>query len=1161
MKKIYLFIGLALSMLAVGCSNDGPSDNPDGPVGGNDVTVQVTATIADEGLVWSEGTTVAVNGFESSAIAGGEAAATFEIKNVAAPLKVVAPFAAYGAGDVVTVPDTQSYVAGGYDAAAFVLYGYTGDLLETEEEHEFTAAVEMHAACGIINLPMTIASGAATIKTIALTAADSGKDVIAGEWKIDFAAGTSTVEKGFDTIVLDCGEAGVALGASAVDFRFVVTAAVYAKGFIVEATDTENHKFVFDYTDALTVDAGVETALEPLAFEVIEKEDATLNITIAEPAITWVAGDEVVVNGVLSSAVADADAGKSTASFDLKSVAHPYTVLYPRDLYTTSGRLRFYDEQRLLKNEFDREALAMVGYSFDSEVTLHNVCGLIKIPVWNNFEGENITLEKICIKSNDGSALAGKYNINYRNATLSQVSAVDTMTLVPEEGSKGIEIPIGEKIYVYAVVPEGKFPAGLTIDVYTDVENQMGIACTPAGGLNVTRGVETEIDTVEYTDVKIESITTAAELIEFAKAVNSGRYKKFINDAGEVVLGADIDMSGAEWVEITGLDNAGFDGIFNGQGFAIKNWTAADGISLFPKLAATGIVKNIVLDASCALKLPQTLNGDYGFIVKSNYGIVSGCINNAAVVLNDGAFGTGNTGIMVGYSYANSRVENCTNNGNLTINAAGSTVGTNYIGTVNGRMASSADDFTEIYGCTNNGSLTINITDDKTAKNFYIGGVTGSSNSYTKTTNCTNTGDIAFNTLSSGAALIIGGVTPYSAGDINGCSNSGAITVTSDTKIKGTLVGGVAGYLNGAVAGCENSGNITVTAQSFAGRNTVGSLDGKKATSTVCNGIGGIIGQTYNSDGSPFSMDNCKNSGNIKVLYTKPEDHSLAKVGRFVFGGLVGDAWGPVSNSDNTGSLNIAMSADSGSFTGSNAGATMYVGGIAGCNYFSTTQSELNITNCNNSGNIYMRSDNTETTNHTCGGIVGWPGKESGCTAVTKDCTNTGNVTVEGNAKIRTGGIQGGSGRIENCVNRGAITGNCGNASAIGGIAGFHSNSYQMTNCENYGDIVSKKIDVYAAGLIGQFGNVDNSLTTGCKVKCTVQGEEGGCVGMLVASFNGVTKVINIGTENSPCQVAGSLVIGSTVTTITAEQLTKEYMFGAGANRDTNHSCYVTLLE
>lgn len=150
---------------------------------------------------------------------------------------------------------------------------------------------------------------------------------------------------------------------------------------------------------------------------------------------------------------------------------------------------------------------------------------------------------------------------------------------------------------------------------------------------------------------------------------------------------------------------------------------------------------------------------------------------------------------------------------------------------------------------------------------------------------------------------------------------------------------------------------------------------------------------------------------------------------------------------------------------------------------------------------------------------------------------------------------------MENSINEGTITANCADASVIGGIAGFHSNSYQMSNCENYGDIVSPEAGIYAAGLIGQFGNADNTGTTGCKVNCKVQGVEGGCLGMLVGSFNGTSKAISIGSESAPCEVAGTLTIGSVSTVITDAELTKEYMFGAGANRDTNHNLFVTLLQ
>ena len=74
MKKVYLFIGLALSMLAVGCSSDstGSNDTPVVPEG--DVTVTVNATLAHEGLVWHEGDVVSINGASATVANEGKTA-------------------------------------------------------------------------------------------------------------------------------------------------------------------------------------------------------------------------------------------------------------------------------------------------------------------------------------------------------------------------------------------------------------------------------------------------------------------------------------------------------------------------------------------------------------------------------------------------------------------------------------------------------------------------------------------------------------------------------------------------------------------------------------------------------------------------------------------------------------------------------------------------------------------------------------------------------------------------------------------------------------------------------------------------------------------------------------------------------------------------------
>lgn len=1012
MKKIYLFIGLTLSMLAGGCSKDDSNDQPVVPGGEDDVTVQVTATIAEEGLLWSEGATLAINGVESSALAaGGEAAATFEVKNVSAPLKVVAPFKAYDAGDIVTIPDTQKYVAGGYDAEAFVMYGYAEKLVETGESDEdkvVTAEVEMHAACGIVKLPVVLAEGSAVINSISLTAAD--EEAVAGSWKFDFTKGSATVETAFSTVALDCGETGVALGASAVDFSFVIPAAAYAKGVIIEAGTTDGHKFVCDYTDALTVVAGAETALETMNFEIVEKADATLNITIAEPGIKWAAGDEVVVNGVLSSALAAENAGESTASFDLKSVAYPYTVLYPRELYTTSGRLRFYDEQRLLKNEFDREALAMVGYSFDSEVTLHNVCGLIKIPITNNYENDVVTLQKVCLTSNDGSPLAGKYNINYRNATLSLVSAVDTMTLVPEEGSNGLVIPVGETVYVYAVIPEGRFPQGLTLDVYTDVSNQTGIACTPAGGLNVTRGVETELETVEYTDVKIEAVTTADEFAALVSAINKGRTDRFKNAAGEIVLANDIDLAGVALEQITGLDGAGFVDVFNGQGFALKNIEApATLIS-----ASSGTIKNVVLEG-CTL--PNFVGTNSGAI--DNVTVRTCALSSSLINTNSGTVG-------------NVSVESCALGGSLiNSNAAESTVSNVIL----------------------DASTTVSFDAPTAAANigFVVGTNAGTVEKCTSSVVYTET----IKSLPA-AACNFGGVVGLSTGLVTDCEFTGKfeMRVEAPTSSQRHAFGGVVGRINGKsdvimVQNCKNSGSVIMN-----------------YVTAVYVYTGGVVGGTPSAKNAPGNygiVDNCENTGNVGMIYDNGGSGAYPNLG-----GVCGYIEGYIQNCTNRGEVSIELKHATNTWTSVKQGgvAGVVTRGADNCHNYGT----LTVVSGQFAGGTAGANGAGNSSWACWAGVIAAAGPvTSSNDVVFKNCTNNTEInltlgTITGTPQFAVGGVFGTlTGSAENCVNNRNVS--LATACFIpraGGVAA--ATNCNMTDCSNVGNIKVDDTGVYSAG-------------------------------------------------------------------------------------------------
>lgn len=1161
MKKVYLLISLMLSALAVGCNTNDPVDEtPVGPGTSGKTVVTVNATLPSD-LVWVAGDKVAINGLESNAVSeegAGKASYAFSATDVEAPIVVVAPFEILTGLNEVTLPASQQFVADSFDRTAYAMAGIAPQAVPVSEEDEknLVADVDLTPVVGVVTLPLTLDSATAeapvAIKNISVTALSGA--ALNGVWNAE--AKTNTDEAGvvtYDveltgvtntaTTVLNCDE-GVEINSSAPTyFSLVVPAGVYTGGFEVVITDTQDHNFVLTLAEDVAVERGVNLELTPSLFTVIEKAPATLTVKIGEAGINWVEGDAVVCNNSLSTNTVDAAAaGTQTAQFNFEAVAYPYSVFYPAEYYTTSGSLRFHDAQPIVKNEVNHSLMAMAGYSSTNEVTLNNLCGIVSIPITNKYEGETIVLDKVEVRTSEGDPIAGKYHINYRTNALTSVAGKSAIVLNPNEGE--FTIAPEETATVNFVVPKGSIRNGLYVNIYSSVGLLENHRIFPTG-LTVRGGETASADVYEYKEVKIEKIVTAEELIDFAKCVNMGRYKKFVNEEGKVVLGGDIDMASVSveaWPMIAGPDNeaglpVGFDGIFDGCGFSIKNWATSQ--PLFHTIAATGKVMNVNIDASCALNMPQEglagLSGGaaIAFLVAHNLGgEVSGCTNNADVLCNAPENPSVTRAAMVGYSLAGSNIRDCVNNGNVTIDMGTHSAGTGYIGTVSGRFTSSPETIgCGVFNCKNYGALTINVSSANTA-NFYIGAVTGSSNSYTITEGCENYGNLTFNSNNSGALVCLGGITSYSAGEIKNCLNEANITFKSTAQLKGTIVAGIAPYQNGPISGCTNKGEIYMTGGLFGGRNSVGSITTDKAASSAAPTAAGIVGYGYSSSGSPFSMDNCHNYG--KVTYNWFEVDGAGTSGRTQVAGVIGAPWGNVTNCNNYGDVTFTAK-----YKSATANHLSYIGGIAGSDYYSKSQSESSIINCVNEGNITIDCD-AGTSNNAAGGIIGWPGKEGSCTNVTQGCVNKGNIVASGEGKFRLGGIQGGSGRIIDCVNEGSITINSSNsASNYGGLAGFHSNSYEIQNSTNIGDIVCN-VPISGGGVAGMAGNLGNSahkegLIKNNTIKCLVKAAEGTCgVGMVVGHFNGNTAQIYFGTEDEPIKVGGSLQIGETTTVVDA---------------------------
>lgn len=624
----------------------------------------------------------------------------------------------------------------------------------------------------------------------------------------------------------------------------------------------------------------------------------------------------------------------------------------------------------------------------------------------------------------------------------------------------------------------------------------------------------------------------------------------------EGYLMQDIDASAG----IAGCTKA-FSKVFDGQGNKICNWTS-EGASLF-KTNSEGKIANVIFDESCKLSYPTTIAGDFGFLVCTNEGgEVLNCVNNAAVSTK-GLKDTDHTaaafwGSLIGSTMMSySRVENCVNNGDIDIsinvfsNGTGAIRG--YIGGVVGRIASDGAGLTS---CENNGNITLTETAGGKSNPHYLGGVVGSCLYNADIVSCRNTGKITHITPSGKYGYFLGGVTGISMGNLVSCTNTGDIeykvtsTVAKEGGFKTTFFGGVAGYCSKSVTDCFNSGNLSLSAKYFCG---VVALEVYQKGYSYDNDsvailMGGVVGAGAHTSltETSFYMKDCINTGNLSFALDNPmdPDKSGSSGIRNCFGGLVGDASGNVEGTSvekayNSGNINVSITDPSGTFTYSTNSMTPYVGGIAGANYYFADQQGMSITNCGNSGNIDVLTHNTQATSHAVGGIVGWPGKESSCTNVTKGCVNSGNVTVTGNTVFRAGGIQGGSGRIEGCTNSGAIKAvKATSDSQIGGIAGFHSGGYQLKECKNTG-AVSADIDIDAGGvggIAGKFGNSAMTIGQDCAVNCTVAATASSNAGAVIGAFNGSTKTIEFG----PVKVKGT-VKGVTLT----ESNFADYLHGA----------------
>lgn len=196
-------------------------------------------------IFWTAGDKINVNGESSSeaAIKEGSKQASFAFgKEMTAPYSAVYPASAYKAEGVITIPSTQSYVAGSFDPASSVMCSYS----------EGETTLTFHHLMAYLKLSFNTESDKDNIKSISVKSA--GNEAMSGDFNVDFEnSALSPVAEEASAVVMNCGEEGVAPGTPVI---VAIPAQNYASGLQITTVDVNGDKTVHKLKSALNAVAG-----------------------------------------------------------------------------------------------------------------------------------------------------------------------------------------------------------------------------------------------------------------------------------------------------------------------------------------------------------------------------------------------------------------------------------------------------------------------------------------------------------------------------------------------------------------------------------------------------------------------------------------------------------------------------------------------------------------------------------------------------------------------------------------------------------------------------------------------------------------------------------------------------------------------------------------
>ena len=396
--------------------------------------------------------------------------------------------------------------------------------------------------------------------------------------------------------------------------------------------------------------------------------------------------------------------------------------------------------------------------------------------------------------------------------------------------------------------------------------------------------------------------------------------------------------------------------------------------------------------------------------------------------------------------------------------------------------AIACDLYGDIENCQASGTINLNNTTfNGTASNSYDGinhgGLVGALYNHSAT-DCTNNINITITSLVAPELALkgaVGGVIGGVSGtanecEINGLVNNGHITYVSTTQKANVYISGIVGKnhdTNGqldfkVIKNCTNNGNISSTAESVQAESLIFSgISGRIQINkeTLCENLVNNGDFTHNgtckaitmagisSYSNQFALKNCKNTGDLTVADNATVSGSALQMAGLVAAALTADE---ITNCSNSGKIYVGSKAT--------AGTKSVIAGLVTDKAIIGT-----VSNCHNTADIEIK-DATFQSWAIIGGL--FAANDNTTTIDTyQNCSNSGNISVASNvvipSSLHIAGCDGYNLTINTLMDNVDNTGNItvgdniafNGSLCIGGIARYIINHGEVKNCNNSGAI------------------------------------------------------------------------------------------------------------